>query len=205
MSMEPAPPPAEGLSRDELYKNWLVWVTANMGDDADLSALAANAAADAAVKGGGFNGAVEAARKAWIDAAPIDKVLWRPGFWPLLLTSWTFWALLVASITAPFLYITALAVPFLGWKVYTGWRLSHRGMVVPGSLTNVQDPPLVQFGRGGGRAYVATYQFEWHEQQHSILKNYELKDSIRQDVLVLFDPKHPWLNVVMPEILDPGA
>jgi hypothetical protein len=203
--MQPTPTSPEGLSRDELYKNWLVWVTANMGDDAELSAIAANAAADAAVKGGGFNGAVEAARLAWLDAAPIDKELWRPRFWPLLLTSWTFWVLLVASITAPFLYVTAVAVPFLGWKVYTSWRLSHRGIVVPGSLIDVKSPPLIHFGRGGGSTYVATYQFEFHGQQHSTTQDYELKDSIRQDVLVLFDPNHPWLAMVMPEILDPGA
>jgi hypothetical protein len=201
----------EGISRDDLYNNWLVWVTNNLGDDAALAAVAANAAADTAVKGEGFNAAAEAARSAWVDAAPADKQLWRPGFWPLLLTSWYFWILVVSLIAAPLIYITALValvmLPIVGWQAYNFWRLAKRGTVVPGSLFNVKDPPRIYIrgGRGGGReSYIATYQFDSHG-QHFTTHDYYSKDSIRQDVLILFDPKHPSNAMVMPELLNPGA
>jgi hypothetical protein len=202
--MQPPPPPPEGLPREELYKNWLVWVTANLGDDAEMAPIAANAAADAAVDGDGFNAAAEAARRAWVDAAPPDKQLWRPGFWSLLLTNLYFWGLILSLILAPVIYITILVAPFLLaiviWKAYTFWHLSRRGTVVPGSLVSVASSPR---GRGG-RVYVATYKFDFHGPR-TTSQEHNTEGSIRQDVLVLFDPKHPWLAMVMPELLNPGA
>jgi hypothetical protein len=207
MTEEPATSP-EGISRDVLYKNWLVWVTANLGDDSGLGAIAANAAADTAVKGLGFDAAAEAARSAWVEAAPPDKQLWRPGFWRLLLTNLYFWILVGSVVTAPFLYITAILalvmLPVVGWQAYKFWRLSKRGTVVPGSLVDVKDPPRFSGGRGSSRTYTATYQFDFHG-QHFTSQDYFSKESIRQNVLVLFDPKRPGLAMVMPELLNPGA
>lgn len=126
------------------------------GDDAKSAATAANAAADAAVRGDGFDAAAEAARRAWIETAPAS--MWRPSFWSLLLTNWSFWALVVTVISVPFVYVTAALAPFLliyvGWKAYVFWRLSRRGTVAPGSLSDVKAPPSfsIRFGRGGGDA-----------------------------------------------------
>jgi len=51
---------------------------------------------------------------------------------------------------------------------------------------------------------VAKYKFDFHG-QYSTSHIYELEDSVRQDVLILFDPNNPKLAVVMPELLNPGA
>jgi hypothetical protein len=56
-------------SQDDLQQKWLEWVSANLGRDPHLAAIAATAAADAAHRGEGFNGAVVAARAAWAAAA----------------------------------------------------------------------------------------------------------------------------------------
>lgn len=58
--------------REELYRNWLDWVTTNLGPDRQLAGLAATAATDAAERGNGFNAAVQAATAAWSEAAAID-------------------------------------------------------------------------------------------------------------------------------------
>jgi hypothetical protein len=55
--------------REDLHRNWLGWVTTNLGRDARLAEIAASAATDAAGQGRGFNNATEAARIAWADAA----------------------------------------------------------------------------------------------------------------------------------------
>ena len=56
----------EAPGRDPvLYQKWHDWVTVNLGRDVNLAAAAANAAADAAADGRGFNAAAEAARRAW--------------------------------------------------------------------------------------------------------------------------------------------
>ena len=55
--------------RQELYRNWLSWVTANLGGDSRLVGIAAAAATEASLLGQGFNRAAEAARLAWADAA----------------------------------------------------------------------------------------------------------------------------------------
>jgi hypothetical protein len=52
-------------NRDELYRNWLDWVTTNLGRDHQLAGVAATAAADAAALGKGFNVAAKAATAAW--------------------------------------------------------------------------------------------------------------------------------------------
>jgi hypothetical protein len=59
--------------KDELHENWLGWVTTNLGRDADLAEIAAKAATDEIKHGGGFNGAVEAARAAWTEAALVKS------------------------------------------------------------------------------------------------------------------------------------
>lgn len=56
-------------SQEELHRNWLVWVTTNLGRDTRLAEIAARAATNAAELGQGFNKAEEAARTAWADAA----------------------------------------------------------------------------------------------------------------------------------------
>ena len=123
------------MSRDQLYENWLAWVPTNMGSDPQMVAIAAHAAADAAVRDEGFNGAAEAARKAWVDSAPGDKALWRPPFWKLLITNMWFWVILALIIATPFVYVTAIGalilLPVVGWQIYKVWRLSKRGVVVP--------------------------------------------------------------------------
>ena len=76
-----------------------------------MAATAANASADAAVRGDGFNAAVDAARNAWIEAAPPDKALWRPSFRAVLLTNLYFWILIALVISVPFVFVTAFLVP----------------------------------------------------------------------------------------------
>jgi len=61
-----------GESREELYRNWLDWVTANLGRDSELAVIAATAATDAAERGRGFNGAIESAKTAWNEAARLE-------------------------------------------------------------------------------------------------------------------------------------
>lgn len=53
------------ISREDLYANWHEWVTANLGGEPTLAAIAATAATEAAIGGGGFNSAAESARAAW--------------------------------------------------------------------------------------------------------------------------------------------
>ena len=208
--MEPIAAPDE-LPRNELYANWLTWVSSNLGDDSRLTVVAANAAADAAAQGKGFNAAAEAARNAWVEAAPPDRQLWRPGFWALLFTNLYFWILVALVISIPFVFVTIVLVPFalivVGWKAYTFWRLSNRGIVEPGSLVRQTVPKrwTINAGRGGSSGITATYQFNYHGGAHETSHDYYLQDSVRQDVLVLFDPERPWINMVMPEVLNPGA
>ncbi|HEV2035294.1 MAG TPA: DUF4190 domain-containing protein [Candidatus Dormibacteraeota bacterium] len=59
--------------REDLYRNWVGWVTTNLGRDTTLTGIAARAATDAAEHGNGFNAAVEAARAAWTEGARIDS------------------------------------------------------------------------------------------------------------------------------------
>jgi hypothetical protein len=196
----------EALSREELYRNWLAWVTTNLRDDPKYAAIAANAAADAAVKGDGFNAAVAAATNAWIEAAQGDKPLWRPGFRSLLFTDLYFWALLVLLVTIPLYWVVpelslfAVLIPLaligVGWKVYVFLRLSRRGIVVPGSMFNVTVKD------SDGAVYRTTYEFNY-EGQHFISRL--SRESTPEIVLILFDPKHPKFAMVMPELLNPGG
>jgi hypothetical protein len=54
--------------REDLYRNWVGWVQVNLGRDPRVAEIAANAAANAAEEGRGFNQAAEAARAAWNDS-----------------------------------------------------------------------------------------------------------------------------------------
>jgi hypothetical protein len=56
------------VNREELYRNWLDWVTTNLGRNEQSAVVAATAATDAAELGKGFNVAVMAATAAWKDA-----------------------------------------------------------------------------------------------------------------------------------------
>jgi hypothetical protein len=196
----------EALSREVLYRNWLAWATTNLRDDPKYAAIAANAAADAAVNGDGFNAAAAAATNAWIEAARSDKPLWRPGFWSLLFTDRFFWGLLVLLLTIPLYWVVpalslfALLIPaaliVVGWKVYVFVRLSKRGIVVPGSMFKVTVKD------SDGEVYRTTYEFNFHG-QHFISRL--SRESTPEVVLILFDPKHPKFAMVMPELLNPGA
>ena len=66
--------PSECLPREELYHNWHAWVTASLGHNPKLAAIAANAATDAAVHGSGFNEAAKAATTAWADAVDVGRL-----------------------------------------------------------------------------------------------------------------------------------
>jgi hypothetical protein len=161
------------MLREELYRNWLAWVANNLGHDPRYGTIAANVAADAAVRGDGFNAAAVAATSAWIEAAQDDRPLWRPGFWRLLLTDPYFWILAVLLITiplywaAPELSVLALLIPLaliaVCWKVYFFMRLSRRGIVVPGSLVSVTVKD------SDGDLYRSTYQFDF-EGRHLITR-----------------------------------
>jgi hypothetical protein len=58
-----------GTSREDLYRSWFEWVTANLGRDNELAGIAATAAIVAVEAGRGFNTATESARAAWTEAA----------------------------------------------------------------------------------------------------------------------------------------
>ena len=70
-SMAPRIPPVN--NREERYRNWLDWVTTNLGRDQHLAGVAATAATDAAELGNGFNVAVKAATAAWSEAAKATR------------------------------------------------------------------------------------------------------------------------------------
>jgi hypothetical protein len=191
---------------DDLYSNWLVWVRANLGDDPKYGPVAATAATDVAAEGKGFNAAALAATYAWIEAAQDEKPLWRPGFWSLLITETYFWVLvgLLVSIplywVAPGLSVLAVLIPFaligVGWKAYVFFRLSRRGIVVPGSLINVKVMD------SDGALHRSTYQFNFHGRHFTSRLSRETTPDV---VLVLFDPAHPNVAMVMPELLNPAA
>jgi hypothetical protein len=194
------------LPRDVLYQNWLGWVTEHLGGDPKFATIAASAAVDAVVSGDGFNAATRTAMTAWIQAAADDKPLWRPGFWSLLFTQFYVWGLLILLFTIPFYRIApqmslfAILIPpaliAAGWKVYVCWRLSKRGIAVPGSLFNVTEKD------SDGTVYKATYAYEF-DGQHLISRlTRQLPTEV---VLILFDPKHPRFAMVMSEYLNRGG
>lgn len=194
------------LSREELYQNWLGWVTAHLRGDPKFAPIAASAAVDAVVSGDGFNTAAQTAMTAWIEAAADDKPLWRPGFWSLLFTQFYVWGLLILLITIPFyrilpqLSIFAILFPpsliAVGWKVYACWRLSMRGIVVPGSLFNVTEKD------SDGTVYRTTYEYDFHGQQFISRLTRELPTEV---VLILFDAEHPKFAMVLSEHLNRGG
>jgi hypothetical protein len=69
-------------NREELYRNWLDWVTTTVGHDPRLAEIATSAATDVAELGQGFDNAAGAARTAWAEAAKRysrDHRLWWDG------------------------------------------------------------------------------------------------------------------------------
>jgi hypothetical protein len=197
--------PPVALSREQLYTNWLAWVITNLGDHPKYAGVAADAAADMAVKGQGFNAAATAAANAWIEAAQNDEPLWRPRFRSLLLTDpyvWALFLLLVAIplyLVSPQFSIVAILIPFAligaGWKVYVYLRLSRRGIVALGSLFNVTVKD------SDGEMYRNTYEFNFQGRHFVSLSSREFS---REMVLILFDPQHPKFAMVIPELLNPG-
>ena len=60
--------------RQQLLDRWLAWALTNLGADEVRAATAAAAAADAIMRGDGFNTAAETARSAWFAAAEAGPV-----------------------------------------------------------------------------------------------------------------------------------
>lgn len=209
----------DGVSRPDLYANWFAWATSNLGSDPQQAAAAANAAADVAVHGDGYTAAENAARAAWYRTAQTGGPVWRPGFWSLLLTSPWAWILpagivifVLSFAAAPtgfsggaFLGFVAMLVGLVAfvWQVGYAFLLSNRGMVAPASLLRFE---IIQpSGRSTVRSYDATYQFEFQGRLRAARHRYFVRDSIRQDVMVLFYPKLPWIAKVLPEVLTPNS
>ncbi len=199
-------PASESPSREELYAHWLAWVVANLRDDPRFAPIAANAGADAAARGEGFNAAAAAATNAFIKAAGSEEPLWRPGFWKLLLTDRYFWGLAVLLVTvplywvAPALIVLAVLIPpaliVVGWKAHLFWRLSRHGIVAPGSMFDVRVKD------SDGAVYTTTYSFDY-QGRHFVSRM--SRQTTPEVVYVLFDPRRPKSAMVMPELLNPGA
>ena len=203
----------EGLSRQELYANWLAWATKNLGASPTQAAAAANAAADTAAHGDGFNAAAIAARAAFFKAGLGEGTQWRPGFWALFVLNPSVWAVPVAllllvmgtvvwasdKVLGPVLITVPIAVGVVGWQVGYALLLSSRGEAAAGSLLKVKE---LRGGRGG-RSWLATYQFELQGRQYTASHQYLIEDSIRNDVVVLFYPRLLMFAKVLPEILNP--
>jgi hypothetical protein len=209
--LSPEPPPmtdSPTLSRDQLYQNWLSWSAANLGGNQAVIEAAANAAADTAAKGEGFNAAADAGKAAWYAAAQSDATAWRPDLTNLILTSAAFWVLiglivgapLLAAIRGPWL-LAVLLLPFALaaaiWQIGEDVLLSAHGAVAKGTLTNVIS---------GTRGSTAFYGFTFEGRQYSASKSFYFDGSVRQDVLVLFWPAWPGaINKVLSELLNPGS
>ena len=203
----------KGLSRQELYANWLAWATANLGASPTQAAADANAAADTAVRGDGFNAAAIAARAAFFKAGLGEGTQWRPGFWALFILNPSVWAVPVAllvlvmgivvsagdKVLGPELITVPIAVGVVGWQVGYALLLSSRGEAAAGSLLKVK---RVRPSRGWG-GWLATYQFEFQGQQYTTSHFYRIEDSIRNDVVVLLYPRLLMFAKVLPEILNP--
>ncbi len=209
----------EGEPRQDLYINWLAWATTNLGGNPKLVEAAANAAADAALRGDGFNAAMNAARTAWYATAQADESLWRPSFWSLVLTNPFVWALpvllLVIAVSAfsPVSSVALLALVLLPialiiviWQVGLDALLSLGGTVAPGSLVNViKNVPSSPRGGVGIPDYTAVYEFAVKGRKCTASHTYYVQDSIRRDVIVLFFPNFPRLATVLPELLNPES
>ena len=205
----------EGLSRQELYANWLAWATTNLGASPTQAAAAANAAADTAVHGDGFNAAAIAARAAFFKAGLVGGTQWRPGFWALFILNPSVLAVPVAllvlvmgiavsagnKVVGPLLITVPIAMGVVGWQVGYALLLSSRGEAAAGSLLKVR---RVQSGRGSG-GWLATYQFEFQGRQSTASHLYWIEDSIRNDVVVLFYPRLLMFAKVLPEMLNPDS
>jgi hypothetical protein len=208
-------PAPEGQSREDLYASWLIWGTTNLGGNPKLVEAAANAAADTAFRGDGFNSAVNAARAAWYAAAQTDQSLWRPSFWSLVLTSPFVWGVpLLLALIAVSAFSRVPNVALLGlmllpvdliiivWLVGRDAVLSLGGAVAHGSLVNVTK---MYPSRGGIPDYWAKYEFAYQGRPCTASHTYLVEGSIRQDVVVLFFPRFPRLAIILPEVLNPDS
>ncbi len=212
-------PAPEGQSREDLYSNWLAWAASNLGGNPTLVQAAANAAADTAFRGDGFNTAMNSARAAWFAAAQADESLWRPSFSSLVLTNPFVWAIpvlllvLVLSARSPVSSVALLALVLLPLvliivilQVGRAGLLSLAGTVAHGSLVNViKDVSSGIPGKVPIPEYIATYDFAFQGRQCTASHAYLVPDSIRQDVMVLFFPRFPSLAIVLPELLNPES
>ena len=195
-------------NREQLQANWLAWVRANLGDDAERTPLATTAATDAIVAGAGLRAAYAAATNAWIHAGGGGRRLWRMTFWGLLATNRLIWVLVPALVMvqafwlAPLGFIAAICLTLplaaaITWNANVAYRLSHLGVVAPGVLINVV---TIHTARQGD-VYRATYQFD----HHGPCVASRTAGDTPQDVLVLFDPEHPGTAVVVPDSIPLGG
>jgi hypothetical protein len=211
-------PAPGGQSREDLYTNWLAWATNNLAGNPKLVEAAANAAADTAFRGDGFDAAMNAAKAAWYAAAQDNESLWRPSFWSLVLSNpfvWSLPVLLLVIVVSAFRPVTAVAlvavmllpvaVIFVIWRVGLDALLSVGGTVAHGSLVNVTRNTSGTPGRYTVPNYTATYQFAFQGRPCTASHSYLVQDSIRQDVMVLFLPRFPRFATVLPELLNPEA
>jgi hypothetical protein len=211
-------PAPGGQSREDLYTNWLAWATKNLTGNPKLVEAAANAAADTAFRGDGFDAAMNAARAAWYATAQDNESLWRPSFWSLILSNPFVWSLpvllLVIAVSAfrpssavalVALLLLPVAVIFVIWQVGRDALLSLGGTVAHGSLVNVTRNTSGMPGRYTVPTYTATYEFPFQGRQCTASHKYLVQDSIRQDVMVLFLPRLPRFATVLPELLSPES
>lgn len=185
-----------GPTSPALEANWLDWVTVNLGGPPERAERAAQAARDAVTNGDGLNAAVAAAINRWIEFGQGQKPFWQMTLWGIWLVrrAWiyvlfaacaqVFWLLPLGWI--PVAALTPLPLGAAVWHLYVAYRLANHGVVAPGVLVDV----TVKDSEGG--AYVGTYRWLFHG-PHLITR----VGSIPQDVLILFDPKHPRDAVVI--------
>jgi hypothetical protein len=110
--------------QEDLYRNWLEWVTTNLGRDHRLASVAATAAADAAGLGKGFNVAVGAAKAAWNEAAKTgattaDRTAAAAG--PAKWERLAFFAWI--SLTAAWLWPIVTVVLSKAWDLQPGTKI----------------------------------------------------------------------------------
>jgi hypothetical protein len=87
---------------EEFYREWLDWVTTNLGHDSKLASASAKAAAESALGGSSFTASTDAARKAWIDAGRRPNVD-RLAIWAVALgiLSLIFFVLCLGFVLGP--------------------------------------------------------------------------------------------------------
>jgi hypothetical protein len=110
---------------EELNREWLDWVTTNLGRDSKLASAAAKAAAEAALGGSSFTASTDAARKAWIDAGRRPN-LDRLAIWAVALgiLSLIFFVLCLGFVLGPM----AVTIGFVSLRRVTRSEGSLRGI-----------------------------------------------------------------------------